>query len=147
MEECIMSPNGRKLLQKMLMRQEGLKLNLNTDPRGYYEIGFGHCLSKKPISLSAAIFILNDDTLDAIREINTHLPWYTDLNEARQSALISMCFNEGIGGLLGFNAMLDALQSSDWQKAHDECLNSLAAEEDKDRYTELSQIFLTGELT
>lgn len=142
-----MSPNGRTLLQKMLMRQEGLRLSLNKDPAGFYEIGYGHCLAKKPISLDAALFILNDDTQDAIRDLVTHEPWYTNLNEPRQSALTSQVFNEGIAGVQGYHDMLAALKAEDWQRAHDECLNSTGAREDKARYAEIAQIYLTGEMT
>ena len=141
-----MSPNGRKNLQRMLMRQEGYKPSLYKDTRGHTTGGFGHNFDAKNLSEATWLVVLEEDTQDAIRDLVVHLPWYTNLNEARQSALVSMCFNLGISGLLEFQRTLEALKSEHWQEAHDYCLQSLAAQEDKARYAEIAQILLSGEI-
>jgi lysozyme len=142
-----MSPNGRASLQKMLIRQEGLRLKPYRDSRGFETIGYGHNLSANGISASIASEILLEDTLETIHQLNLKLPWYSELNEARQSALISICFNLGINGLLEFHQTLDALKNNNWQLAHNNVLLSEAAQQDKLRYQEIATIFLTGELT
>lgn len=141
-----MSPAGMSALESMVARQEGLRLKLYRDTQGKATIGFGHNLDAKGISRNIAQAILSEDIEDAMRDMATNLPWYIDLNEQRQGAMVSLSFNLGIIGLMQFKSMLEALRSSDWQKAHDECLVSLAAHQDKNRYQEIANIFLTGVL-
>lgn len=141
-----MSPNGRSLLQKMLIRQEALKTKMYKDTTGNWTIGVGHNLTVKGISEAIALAILVEDEQDAMRELAANLPWYSNMCEPRQMALISMCFNLGIEGLLKFKQTLDALEKEDWKLAHDNVLLSLAAHQDFTRYQEIAQIFLTGEL-
>jgi lysozyme len=142
----MLSPNGRTLLQKMLIRQEGYRRHVYTDTTGHSSIGFGRNLAAKGISTDEAIVLLNDDIQDTIHALVSHIPWYVDMNEARQSALISMAFNLGIDGLLQFHEMLSALKSEQWLLAHARCLDSLGAKQAPERYTEIANIFLTGEL-
>lgn len=140
-----MSPNGKTALQKMLMRQEGYKQNLYKDINGHITGGFGHNFDAKPLSEQVWIQVLIEDTQDAIRDLVTHLPWYTDLNEARQSALVSMVFNEGIDGVMKWRPTLDLMQAGDWQAVHDHILASDAGHKEHVRYAEIAQIFLSGE--
>ncbi len=142
-----MTPNGQAKLQVMLERQEALRLKLYRDTQGKATIGYGHNLDAKGISKNIASLILTEDTQDAIKDLQMHLPWYVELNEPRQSGLISMAFNLGIVGLLKFHDTLEALQAQNWQAAHDHVLNSLAAIQAHNRYLEIAQIFLTGELS
>lgn len=141
-----MTPNGRTNTQKLLMREEGLKLKVYPDSQGILSIGWGRNLVAKGISTDEALFLLNNDISACIHDLNINLPWYVDLNEARQAAMISMTFNLGIHGFLGFHQSLDAIKNGNWQLAHDNILLSEASQQDKNRYVEIAEIFLTGEL-
>ena len=60
--------------------------------------------------------------------------------------IISMCFNLGLHGLLGFHRTLTDLEEGNWQAAHDDVLKSLADRQAPARYSEIANIFLTGSL-
>lgn len=46
------------------------------------------------------------------------------MNEDRQSIIISMAYQMGIKGVLGFGNMWSAIRKGDWDKAADEALDS-----------------------
>jgi lysozyme len=75
---------------------------------------------------------------------DSNLPWWRDLDDVRQRALINMAFNLR-ARLLGFTNTLAAIQASDWQKAHDEMLDSLWAKQVGERAQRLASMILTGE--
>lgn len=52
------------------------------------------------------------------------VPFFKELDEERQYALIDMAFNLGIVGLLKFQKMLAAIACGNYEQAADECLNS-----------------------
>jgi len=69
--------------------------------------------------------------------------WYRGLDPARQSVLLDIAFNQGVGGLLHYPHMLAAIQQQDWKQAAIECH---AADQRLDkRYADLAKILLTGE--
>jgi lysozyme len=55
-----------------------------------------------------------------------------------------MTFNMGFSKLLGFRNMLDALKTGNWQRAHDEALNSEWAGQVGDRAQRIALQFLNG---
>ncbi len=70
--------------------------------------------------------------------------WAT-LNEPRRAVLTDMSFNLGPFGLSKFHKMLAAIRVGDWQKAHDELLNSEYAKDVGRRATKNADVLLTGE--
>jgi hypothetical protein len=68
--------------------------------------------------------------------------WYQGLNAARRSVMLDVGFNDGVGGLLQFHQMIDAIVAQNWPEAAAQCHvknPKLAA-----RYEALAQILLTG---
>lgn len=60
-----------------------------------------------------------------IRErLRNELTFFDDLNEPRQCVLISMAYQLGVKGLLGFKRMLAAIQTKCWNDAAHEGLDS-----------------------
>ncbi len=49
---------------------------------------------------------------------------FSALTEPRKAVMIDMCFNPGPTRFATFHHMLDAIFLKDWQKAHDELLDS-----------------------
>lgn len=141
-----MNPNDLVALEKMLMRQEGLRFRLYRDTQGKATIGYGRNLDAVGISGDEAHLMLSNDTRKALNDVATRLHWSSKLNAPRLSALISWVFNEGIVGVLAWKPTLAAVEAEQWQVVHDHLLNSLAATQAPERYKELAEIFLTGEL-
>lgn len=69
---------------------------------------------------------------------------YSPLSEPRRAVLTDLCFNPGPTRLSGFVHMLDAIRKSDWQRAHDELLNSEYAQQVHGRATTNAMVLLTG---
>jgi hypothetical protein len=72
------------------------------------------------------------------------LPWYRAANEARQSALLEIAFNEGDGGLLnGFPRLVAAAEADNWVQSGIEC--HVRDPRLTTRYARLAKILVTGE--
>jgi lysozyme len=89
-------------------------------------------------------FIFDNRIRIAAAEISGYW-WMAGIDEIRASALVDLCFNEGLPHFLHFVNMLGAIGKKDWKTAHDELLNSEAARKDPKRYQNLARILLSGE--
>lgn len=141
-----MDNDTRVKLRALLIQQEEMRLKPYTDISGDITIGVGRNLTVRGISQLEALGLLDDDMDYFVGAIQEKLPWASKLSQDRFLGLVSVCFNVGINGLLNFKQMLTALQSENWIAAHNQCLNSKAAEIDPARYNQIAQIFLTGSL-
>lgn len=72
----------------------------------------------------------------------TAYTWYRSLDAARQSVLLDIAFNQGLGGLLHYPRMLAALGQQEWAVAATEC--HTADPRLDARYASLAKILLTG---
>lgn len=131
-------------LREQIKAAEGLRLDLYRDAKGYWTIGYGHCVERKPISQRAADVILDDDVNDATRDVLGALPWTSTLAPARQDVLAEIAYWAGIGGLLGFHKMLAALEAGDYAEAAYQIVESDLTEVDRPRATRLSQTMREG---
>lgn len=106
-------------------------------------------------SLSIAIGVnleigLDDEEIDWLSQRRlakvenqiTAYAWYRSLDPARQSVLLDIAFNQGLGGLLHYPRMLAAIEQSEWSVAAMEC-HAADARLDA-RYAGLAKILLTG---
>lgn len=85
---------------------------------------------------------LSQHRLSKVENQLTAYAWYRSLDAPRQSVLIDIAFNQGVGGLLHYPRMLAALGQQEWSVAAVECHVSdprLDA-----RYAGLAKILLTG---
>ena len=124
-------------IYEQLRRDEGYQSSLYRDQLGNPTIGVGHNLHV-PLSGRAIQTILEDDVSVAWETLTTRCPWVTTLSDARKGALTNLTFNMGIDGLLGFQKMLRAAQSGDWETAAAELLNSRYAKQVGDRAQRLA---------
>jgi len=137
-----------KLLERIkeqLVRHEGLRLKPYRCTAGKLTIGIGRNLDDCGISQTEAYVLLENDIqncekqlLDEISEI------YNALDEVRKSVLLNMCFNLGIGGLLGFNNTLAFIAAGDWERAANGMLASKWAKQVGRRAIELSELMRKG---
>jgi lysozyme len=111
------------------------------DSEGYWTIGIGHLIDKRKGGTLPDFIIdrlLEYDISQCVSQLNAKIPWWRGLSETRQRALVVMCFQLGIGGLLGFKKMLSALKDERWKDAKREALDSLWARQTPARAKEVA---------
>lgn len=134
-----------------LRRDEGERLKPYQDSEGIWTAGVGHNLEAHGQNIPTVISPeqsekwLKEDVATAEKNLVAHCEWVASLDTPRYFALVNMCFNLGIGRLLGFHHFLATMQDHDWQKAHDEMLNSKWAGQVGPRAKRLSEQILKGE--
>jgi lysozyme len=69
------------------------------------------------------------------------------IDNQRTAVLVDMAYQLGGAGLREFHSMLAAVRDSDWQGAHDACLDSLYARQTPLRAARNANALLTGELS
>ncbi len=127
-------------LRALLIRHEGLALKPYRCPAGKLTIGVGHNLDAKPISVRAAMMILDDDIADVSRQVRERWPWTVDLPAAVGVVLVDMAFNIGMTGLSTFKRFLAALEARNYALAADEMLRSMWACQVEHRAAELAKM-------
>lgn len=135
-------------LKELLIKHEGLRLDLYQCPAGFWTIGVGRNLEANGISEDEAMLLLQNDINRceaSITQLDSFSGFWPALTEARQAVLISMAFNLGMAGLLRFKKMIAALQALDFQQAAEEMLDSQWATQVGQRAVELSSMMETGD--
>ena len=130
-------------LKARLTIEEGRKKNIYTDTTGNTSGGIGRNLSGVGFSDDEIDLMYTNDVARTVAFLNTSLPWWSTLDDVRQSVLVDMAFNMG-AKLLQFHNMLAAVQASNWQTAYSEMLNSTWANQVGQRAQNLARIMLTG---
>jgi lysozyme len=133
-----------------LCRDEGYEAHAYTDSLGNLTIGVGHLLPKgTPFNTTWSDDqieeALTDDIAKAESCLDASLPWWRDLDDVRQDVMVEMCFNLGIGGLLGFSFMLAQLKRGQYADAASAMLNSKWAKQVGQRAMRLADMMRTGE--
>lgn len=131
----------RKLIIKMLIEHEGIRLKPYHDITGKLTIGIGRNLDDCGISKEEALLLLENDIQQVLTKLQT-IPIFNSLSESQQVALADMAFNLGFSGILKFKRMWAALEKGDFNLAAAEMLNSKWAKQLPARASELSQMLL-----
>ena len=105
----------------------------NIDPEG----GIG--LSEDEID-----YLLQNDIDRIITELDFEYGWFSELNEARQDAMIDISFNLGQTRLRKFKKALTAMEKSDWDTAANEFMDSKWSKQVGNRAKELTEIIRNG---
>jgi lysozyme len=134
------------LLIADLKRDEGLRLEAYRDTRGVWTIGYGHTPAMEGAvwTPEAAAIQLAADLDRVLAGLDREIAWWRGLDDVRQDALANMAFNLGVGGLLEFRHMLEALEAGDWHTASAAMLVSHWAAEVEDRAERLAFMIRTG---
>ncbi len=141
-----MTPDATQKLRNLLIKHEEFKQFGYVDTTGHLTIGIGRNLSDRGISITEALYLLDDDIPYFTDKLSHYVPVFDSLCDNRKIVLVDMCFNVGLRGLLAFTEMLKALDKQDYDTAANEILNSKAAIQCGDRYRSLANIMRTGEL-
>jgi len=118
-----------KEMTKQLELHEGVRLKPYYDTVGKLTIGIGRNLEDNGITKAEATFMLQNDLVRIIEELDASIPWWRELSEVRRRILVDMAFNLGTFGLTKFKNMLSAAQSGDFDKAAEEMLDSRWSEQ------------------
>jgi len=135
------------LLRKMLKRHEGVSRFAYRCSSGKTTIGCGRNIDEAGglgLSEDEIDFILDNDIIRCIKELSVAFPWFGDMDEVRQDAMVSICFNLGLTKLLLFKKAIAAMEDGDYKLASVEFLDSKWASQVGIRATELSQMILSG---
>lgn len=136
-----------KTASEQIKRHEGLVLNAYQDHLGYWTIGYGRLIDKRRgggISQAEAEFLLENDINGKLSELKRRLTWFDKLNDARKGVLLNMCFQLGIGGLLGFRNTLAKIEAGDYAGAADNMMKSKWAQQTPRRAKEMATQMRTG---
>lgn len=110
--------------EKYIAAEEGYRQFPYRCTAGKLTIGYGFNLDDTGLSEpeSAAILHMRLGVLRTI--LVKYLPWFPALNEARQAALLSMAYQMGVLGLMGFTTTMRLLADGQWEEASRQMLNS-----------------------
>ena len=116
----------QKLIEKVV-DHEGMKKSAYQDSLGFWTIGVGLCIDeRKNAGLTTdEIFYLLNSRLTAARNQLTQYEWFKRLDRIRQDAVVELCFNLGLGGLLSFKNMINSLATKSYSVAASDLKNSL----------------------
>ncbi len=129
-------------VQAWIKQCEGLRLLPYTDTTGHLTIGYGHNLTRG-ITQEMAEFIFQCDYKQVVSELG-HFNWYVKQPDGVKNALINMCFEMGLSGLLKFTDMIKALEKGDRTTASLAALDSLWATEVPNRAKDVAVMMREG---
>lgn len=116
--------------------------------RGQLTIGYGRNLTGRGITMEEAESLLDHDLIDLARDLPRLLPFWSQLDPARQLVLADMAFNLGLPRLLKFEKTLRLVAGGAYAEAAEEMLRSdwanALAEVGSPRARDLAEIMRTG---
>lgn len=127
-----------------LKADEGYRQTMYFDSLGVPTIGYGRNLRNRGLNEDEASYLLANDIQAAIDDLQLHLSWFDALSPNRQKALVEMCFQLGIAGLLNFVNMLKDMASGDFKSAMKEALGSKWALQVPRRAARVADLILNG---
>lgn len=136
-----------KDIESQLREDEGEVLHAYTDTEGYITIGIGILIDKRKgggITREESSILFQNRMKKKEEEVRKALPWFVNLDEARQGVLLNMAFQMGTPGLLKFRNTLEAVRLGRWESASAGMLESLWARQTPNRARRLARQMLTG---
>ena len=112
--------------------------------KGHPTIGVGRALDTHGISRDEAMMLLHNDMVGTTDQLHENLPWLAHLDDVRQRVIAEMAFQLGMAGLLGFHAMLTALEREEYASAAEQMLQSKWAGQVPNRAKRLAERMRTG---
>ena len=140
-----MSQNNK--LTEMLKRHEGVKTHAYKCSASKITVGVGRNIDPKGgigLTEDEIDYLLQNDIDRIISELDFKYEWFSDINSARQDAMIDISFNLGQTRLRKFEKALTAMSQNNWSKAADEFMDSKWSNQVGNRAKELTDIIHTG---
>lgn len=130
-------------LKEWLKKCEGFRGFPYRDTVGKLTIGYGRNLDDLGITEAEADLML-DNNIKECKALLSAFFWYYSQEPAVQDALVNMCFNLGLKGLLGFKKMIYYLNEHNMPRAALEALDSKWAKQVGKRATDIALIIREG---
>lgn len=111
-------------LEEQLIKDEGFSSKPYKCTAGKLTIGYGRNIEDVGISRNEALFLLQEDIKKVKTALYAKLPFFKNLNDGRQNALINMGFNLGVNGLMKFKNTLRLMSEGKYEEASKEVLLS-----------------------
>ncbi len=139
-------PANFRKIRALLKHHEGFSPTAYQDTVGKTTVGYGRNIMDNGLSASECLLLLDDDIVFHYQQLSNLLHNWDELNEARQTALISMSYNLGFIGFKKFENMIHFLNEKDFEMAATAMLESKWAEQVGKRAMDLARIIESGEL-
>ena len=112
-----------------LIRDEGFRPKAYKDHLGKLTIGIGFLIDPdeagaQEMPESVANLWLLEILTQNKKALDVQIPWWKDLDEARQRVILNMSYQLGVKGLLKFKKMLKAMKAGDYYTAAEESKDS-----------------------
>lgn len=136
-----------KDIESQLREDEGEVLHVYKDSEGYFTIGIGILVDQRKgggLLPEESSFIFQNRMRILKGRIRKALPWFEELDEARQGVLLNMAYQMGLDGLLKFKNTLTAIKTRQWTLASVGMLDSLWARQTPERAERLATQMRTG---
>lgn len=136
-------------IEELLIREEGFNASAYQDHLGFWTIGYGKLIDARKgggINKRQALALLRDEIAEKRVELDDQLGWWRNLDETRQTVLLSMVFQMGIAGVVGFKNTLSALKAGDFAKAAKGIRSSKWAEQTPGRAERMAKAIESGSL-
>jgi lysozyme len=134
-------------LKRMLKRHEGKRHFAYRCSEGKLTIGVGRCIDENGgigLSEEEIDYLLDADIVRCLRELSV-FEWFSDLDEVRQDAMVSICLNLGLTRLRSFKKALQAMKYNLYEEAATEFLDSKWHSQVGFRAKELAEMIRTGD--
>lgn len=136
-------------LAKQLTIDEGVESQAYKDSLGLLTIGIGRLIDPsvpgsglRPDEIE---YLFNNDLKDRIEKLSKEIPWFLELDKARQGVLLNMSFQMGVTGFLKFKNTLALIKEGRYTEAATAMLQSKWAKQTPKRAARLAKQMLTGE--
>lgn len=133
-----------KSIIEQLELHEGFRKYPYEDTKGFITIGYGYNLDANGLPKDICKK-LTQDKVNELWDKLFNIGWFRVLNEVRKKVILDMAYNMGIDGLSRFRKMIDALKAEDYDEASKEMLDSMWANQVKERAERLAKMMKTGE--
>ena len=135
-------------ISEQLKRDEGVVKHAYRDHLGYLTIGIGFLIDERKggrMPDEVMEFWLGYEIEKRRVALSKAIPFFDDLDEARQGALVNMAYQLGVNGVLAFKKMLHSMQRGDYDIAAKEALDSRWATQTPERAKRIAKQIETGE--
>jgi len=140
--------NFDEQMTRLLRAEEGEVLYEYKDHLGFSTIGVGRLIDRRKgggITAEESAYLLNNDIQKRLVLLEQKLPWFKSLDDARRGVLLSMSFQMGVEGLLGFKNTLEMIRTGRYESAAAGMLNSLWAKQTPQRAKRHAEQMRTGQ--
>ena len=135
------------LIERLLIRDEGYRRSVYADSLGFWTVGIGRCVDARKgggITQSEAFSLLRNDLGAKSAALDAAIPWWKALDPVRRAVLLSMAYQMGSAGLLGFRNTLRAIEEGRYADAATTMMTSRWATQAPLRASRLADAMRTG---